>query len=102
MKTPPTHSKTDVTDGTWAPALKVARIIGCSHFAIHDWGKRGEYGYQQLGPRLYVVCVPEVVAFYSPRYPNIKINLEALDVLMKDATAFIMKKHGDAFMQHTA
>lgn len=71
------------SDEIWVPITKLAKPLGCSMFALHDWGKKGKFGYKQLGPRLFVVCLPEVLAFYTSKYPNIEIDLEEIDAVMQ-------------------
>lgn len=67
----------------WAPITKLAKTLHCSTFALHTWGRAGNFGYRQIGPRLFVVCVPEVLAFYTSKYPNIAIDLEEIDAVMQ-------------------
>ncbi len=70
-------------DEFWVPLTKLAKPLGCSTIALHSWGKKGEFGYRRLGPKLFVVCVPEVLSFYTSKYPNIEINHEELDAVLQ-------------------
>lgn len=82
MKTMPAPPIGDET-AFWAPITKLPQALHCSITSLHKWGKEKEFGYKQVGPRLILVCVPEVLAFYTSKYPNIEIDYEAIDALME-------------------
>lgn len=80
--------KTMTTLGTgndefWAPIPRIAECLRCTSASLHSWGKSGNFGYRQITPRHFIVCVPEVLAFYTSRYPNIEIDLDGIDAVLQ-------------------
>lgn len=67
----------------WAPITKMAECFGCSANALRNWGRAGSFGCKQIGPKLFIVCIPEAVEFYTDKYPNIEINHKIIDSLVQ-------------------
>lgn len=65
----------------WGPLAKVAKCLHCSRKYLHDQGRAEKFGYRQTGPRLFEVCIPDVVKFYTKEYPNIHIDHKELESL---------------------
>lgn len=83
MKT--TEAIPDVDTKKWASVRDLARCFHCSTNAVHIWGRAGEFGYRQLGPKKFVACISEAVKFYTSKFPNVEIDHQTINTLMQSS-----------------
>lgn len=84
MKTSLTTPATNNTPPAgWVTVPVAARCLRCSNTIIYLWGRAGRFGYSQIRPKMHIVNLQEAIAFYKNRFPNVELDLEAIDSVMQ-------------------